>query len=160
MLLTCQVFGARAGRHAAEFAARSTSSPVPKRAEEVCTGLASLLGKPGLCTPREVKRKLQEAMWRGVLVVRTAGSLNRTLEELNSLEAELPNVKLEDGESLIAFFELQNLLLAGRAIIQAALHRKESRGSHYRADYPSLGLDCRPLLLTMDEAGLQIREER
>jgi succinate dehydrogenase/fumarate reductase flavoprotein subunit len=61
---------------------------------------------------------------------------------------------------LIAFLELQNLLLAGRAIIKAALHRKESRGSHYRADYPSLGLDCRPLLLTMDEAGLQIREER
>jgi succinate dehydrogenase/fumarate reductase flavoprotein subunit len=161
MLLTCQVFGARAGRHAAEFAARSTSSPVPKRAEEVCTGLASLLGKPGLCTPREVKRKLQEAMWRGVLVVRTAGSLNRTLEELNSLEAELPNVKLEDGESLIAFFELQNLLLAGRAIIQAALHRKESRGSHYRADYPLLRPDYgRPLLLTMDDAGLQVQEEQ
>jgi succinate dehydrogenase/fumarate reductase flavoprotein subunit len=100
-------------------------------------------------------------MWRGVLVVRTAGSLNRTLEELNSLEAELPNVKLEDGESLIAFFELQNLLLAGRAIIQAALHRKESRGSHYRADYPLLRPDYgRPLLLTMDDAGLQVQEEQ
>jgi succinate dehydrogenase/fumarate reductase flavoprotein subunit len=99
-------------------------------------------------------------MWRGVLVVRTAGKLSKTLEELNRLEAELPDVKVEDGESLIALFELQNLLLAGRAIIKAALYRKESRGSHYRADYPSLHSDYgRPLLLTMNEAGLQLQED-
>jgi len=160
MLLTCQVFGARAGRHAAEFAARSTLCPISKRAEKICARLASLQRRPGLYAPTELKKQLQEAMWRGVLVVRTAARLNKALEELNRLEGELPDVKIEDGESLIAFLELQNLLLAGRAIIKAALHRKESRGSHYRADYPSLGLDCRPLLLTMDEAGLQIREER
>jgi succinate dehydrogenase/fumarate reductase flavoprotein subunit len=100
------------------------------------------------------------SLWRGVLVIRTAERLNRTLDELDRLEAELADARLDDGEAVIAFLELRNLLLAGRAIIKAALHRKESRGSHYRADYPALDPQWgKRLLVTLGAAGPEIREE-
>jgi succinate dehydrogenase/fumarate reductase flavoprotein subunit len=161
MLMTCQVFGSRAGRHAAELAAHSDLYPVAKGVEEFCARLAGLKGRPGLSTPRELKTQLQETMWRNALVVRTAERLNRALAEINRLQTQLGGVKLEDGEALIAFFELQNLLLAGAAIIKAALYRQESRGSHYRADYPELDPEWnRRLLVTMDNGQPTIQEEQ
>ncbi len=160
MLMTCQVFGARAGCHAAQLAAQTDLNPIPKRAEELCVWMAALKGRPGLSAPRDLKKKLQEAMWRRVLVVRTAESLNRALAELHRLQGELAGVRIDDGETLIAFLELENLLLAGTAIIKAALYRRESRGSHYRADFPELDPGWnRRLLVMMDGAGPVIREE-
>ena len=46
------------------------------------------------------------------------------------------DVDIDDIRELRSFLELENLLDAGEAIITAAQHRTESRGSHFREDYP------------------------
>ncbi len=70
--------------------------------------------------------KLRTIMTTHVGVVRTARSLRRALEELADLEATA------ERDSVFA-----NMLLAARLITAAALLRKESRGGHFRSDYPA-----------------------
>jgi L-aspartate oxidase len=73
-----------------------------------------------------IRGSLQQLMWENVGLVRNETSLNQALEEIAKIEeqsAKIPG-------------ELKNMLLAARLITQSALERKESRGVHYRSDFP------------------------
>ncbi|WP_018133480.1 L-aspartate oxidase [Effusibacillus pohliae] len=71
-------------------------------------------------------RQVQELMWTHVGIVRDGLRLNRALQQLRSWQAQLPPGPGPE----------QNLLTAARLVVQAALWRRESRGAHFRADYP------------------------
>ncbi|MSQ14559.1 MAG: L-aspartate oxidase [Dehalococcoidia bacterium] len=73
---------------------------------------------------------LQSLMWDKVGIVRSGESLSEALDMLNSWESS--EVVPEDARS----YELSNLVTIGRLVAQAALMRTESRGAHYRSDYP------------------------
>jgi L-aspartate oxidase len=73
----------------------------------------------------EARRRLRKAMWEGVGVERSAGGLVAALGELEELAGELR-----------AGGETRNLLQLGRLVGIAALLRQESRGAHWRRDYP------------------------
>jgi L-aspartate oxidase len=73
---------------------------------------------------------LQSLMWEQVGIVREAGGLSRAKATLAAWEAIAPPA--QDRAS----HELANLLLCGRLVTEAALLREESRGAHYRADFP------------------------
>jgi L-aspartate oxidase len=75
---------------------------------------------------RDLARGIREAMWRGVGVERTASSLDRTLRDLRALELEAP----------VGPGELANMLTVASLITRAAYRRTESRGSHFRSDFP------------------------
>jgi len=79
--------------------------------------------------PGEVQaaRDLRNVMYANVGLVRNEFGLREALSRIESLEAAFPR----------AANELRNLLVVGRLIAEAALLRKESRGSHYRSDYPA-----------------------
>jgi nicotinate-nucleotide pyrophosphorylase (carboxylating) len=84
---------------------------------------------------------LQRAMSRHVGVVRDAEGLARAREEVDAIAAELSEGSARgtpagNAETRRAFWELQNLVDAARAVVAAADHRRESRGAHYRADFP------------------------
>ena len=66
-------------------------------------------------------------MYANVGLVRNEFGLREALSRIENLEASFPG----------AANELRNLLVIGRLVAEAALARKESRGSHYRSDYPS-----------------------
>jgi L-aspartate oxidase len=70
---------------------------------------------------------LRNLMYANVGLVRNEFGLREALSRIEALEAAFPR----------AGNELRNLLVVGRLIAEAALSRKESRGSHYRSDYPS-----------------------
>jgi len=55
---------------------------------------------------------------------------------VNSIEAELPGLSAGDYQEMVKAIELQNMVAVSRMVIKSALERKESRGSHYRSDYP------------------------
>ncbi|MGI5911241.1 MAG: L-aspartate oxidase [Syntrophomonadaceae bacterium] len=82
-------------------------------------------------TPYECKPRLQEIMWNKVGIIRN----EKELKEANYLVEYLHN-NLCRGEDLLAYYEVNNMLTVARIIIQAALWRKESRGGHFRSDYP------------------------
>src|SRR5215217_9473610 len=88
-----------------------------------------------------LRARLQRAMSRHVGVVRDAAGLARAREEIESIAAELRlgsarETEANDAKTRRAFWELRNLVDGARAVIAAAVHREESRGAHYRSDFP------------------------
>jgi L-aspartate oxidase len=76
------------------------------------------------------KATLQALMWDDVGIIRSAESLTRAREALARWQSGLPEANDRPSH------ELANLLLAGRLVTEAALIREESRGAHYRTDFP------------------------
>ncbi len=83
---------------------------------------------PGIGETRtaEVVAEVRRLMWEKVGLVRDEAGLTAALARLDELALSLPNL---GGEA-------RNLLAAGRLVAAAALARRESRGGHYRSDYP------------------------
>jgi L-aspartate oxidase len=73
------------------------------------------------------RHRFQQAMTDGAGVLRSAQSLSTTLQALDQIGT---------GEPSTASWEMTNLLFVGRALTQAALLREETRGSHWREDFP------------------------
>ena len=76
------------------------------------------------------REALQDLMWRNVGINRRGSRLLLTARILNLWEQEMPEP--DDRES----YELRNMLVLGRLMVEAALFRQESRGSHFREDFP------------------------
>jgi aspartate oxidase len=94
--------------------------------------------------------RLQEAMTGGAGVLRSAASLGRTLQALDTLGP---------GDPSTTSWETTNLLLVGRALAAAALLREETRGSHWREDFPETSQRWRVRLHTRLVDGEMLTEE-
>jgi L-aspartate oxidase len=118
-LLEAVVFGARVASDIREFLPKNRLGHFvqPRR----ITG--SRAAEPA--ARREAYERLRLVMSKHVGVVRSARGLRSALAMLKTLDTETPNDMV-----------LSNMILAARLIASAALLRKESRGGHYRADYP------------------------
>lgn len=131
MHAACQVFGARAGANAAGFAKTEARRNVSCWQPPKEVSITDSVDYPS------VKKRVGELMWEYVNVVRNEEGLQGALEELNlfwkKLKENIPNKNL-----LREYYETQSALLTAMAITKAALMRRESRGSHYREDYPEL----------------------
>ena len=138
MMVNSQVFGKRAGLHAAMRARVVDSQPL----SESVTGAAlerieSLRQTKGNLKPAQVLATLQRSAWENMLAVRNSRGLTETLRLLQQIRAEsLPGLSIETPSDLVRALELQNLLLVGKMVARAAILRTESRGGHYREDYP------------------------
>lgn len=75
--------------------------------------------------------QLRQAMTEGAGVIRTATGLTRALDEIAAIEAAQPNCA-----------PLLNMTATARLIVTAALNRRESRGAHYRTDFPKADGDA------------------
>lgn len=135
---SCQVFGARAAHHAAVWATRSKPAPLGQdaiAAEE--SRIEALKAARGRYKPSEIRKELQQAAWNSLLVVRTEAGITQFLKTVSALrEEKLPDLSVDGIKELVEALELQNLLLCGELVGNAALMRRESRGSHYREDHP------------------------
>jgi len=139
------VFGARAGRAAAEFASTQKESNgiiLSQALDETKRVEAQFLEKTGgrerIATLRE---EMQKAMENGAGIYRTHSSLAEAAAKLRELQERFPSITLDDrsrtfNTELTAAVELGFMLDVGEAIVQSALHRTESRGAHQRTDYP------------------------
>jgi fumarate reductase flavoprotein subunit len=141
------VFGARAGKAAAEYAqsAPDTVSPaIQAQAEEERRRLEqNFLRKTGgterVATIREAMQKATEA---GAGIYRTEKSLREAAATLAELGERAKNVALDDhsrtfNTELLSALELTCLLDVATCMVDSALHRTESRGAHQRTDYPA-----------------------
>ncbi|MBI3122055.1 MAG: FAD-binding protein [candidate division NC10 bacterium] len=137
MILTCQVFGKRAGQSAAQRAReRGVPSVSPETVAAEEERLARVQSRRGPLQPARLKRRLQEAMWRHVLVVRSEESLRACLSEVERLRDQTKDLGVEGPAHLPGALEVENLLTVAEIMARAALLRTESRGSHYREDHP------------------------
>ena len=136
-LADCQVFGARAGRYAAERALKTTVASNIKAARKIVERVEALSRLKEGVDIEVIREEVKETMWKNVSVVRRGDKLAEAVEKLLGYR-KLLNSRLNVGENrLIEALELRNMIDVGLAIAKTALTRRETRGSHYRVDYPS-----------------------
>jgi fumarate reductase flavoprotein subunit len=145
-LTECLVFGARAGRDAAEFAAVQRMPGrhlLAQAADEEARLEDQFLNKTGgrerIATIRE---EMQKTMEQSAGIYRTGETLEKGANKLRELQERFLDVGLDDhsrtfNTELVAALELGSMLDVAEAMIQCALHRTESRGAHQRSDFPA-----------------------
>ena len=142
----CLVFGAAAGRAAAEYASSAkpvTANPVDAilwdeaRRVEVAY-LEKKGGDERICAIRE---EMQHEMATGAGVLRTKEGLETLVERLGGLRQRFSRIKIEDtsrtfNTELTSAIELDFMLELSQTVALSALAREESRGAHARRDFP------------------------
>lgn len=141
-LLDINVFGKRAGIKAAEYANTAEYLPVPEDAADRTLELLSML-RDGSGTEKvgEIRKELQDVMDADMQVFRTAETINNALDVIAKLEERYKNISIQDkgkrfNLDLLEAVELGFLLELAKVMSVAALHRQESRGGHFREDFP------------------------
>ena len=142
-LLDINVFGKRAGIAAAEYAQKAEFVELPENpAELVIDQVERLRDATGTERVAELRRELQETMDANVMVFRTEQTIKTAVEKIAELRERYLNVSIQDkgkrfNTDLLEAIELGNLLDLAEVMAVSALARKESRGGHYREDYPN-----------------------
>jgi len=142
-LADTQVFGKRAGENAAKYARETALQIADKKQINRETRHANrfLKAKEGT-RPVEVKNKLASLMWDKVGIFRTGGEIQDAIAELDRVKTEeLPKLYVMSGNTRynrewIEALEVENLVTVAEMVAKAALMREESRGAHYRRDFP------------------------
>jgi succinate dehydrogenase / fumarate reductase flavoprotein subunit len=141
-LVDILVFGRRGGRHAAKFIKENDWAPLPARADEQARALVSKLkNSRGKERPAEIRDALQDEMMDKASVFREAKRLTAMREKLRELRERYQQVKIGDqslryNTELLEVIELGGLLDLAEVLVESALARQESRGAHYREDFP------------------------
>ncbi|CAL9570803.1 succinate dehydrogenase flavoprotein subunit [Streptomyces sp. enrichment culture] len=142
-LLDINVFGRRAGIAAAEYAQKADFVELPEDPESlVVEQIERLRSATGNERVAELRRELQETMDANVMVFRTEQTIKTAVEKIADLRARYRNVSIQDkgrrfNTDLLEAVELGNLLDLAEVMAVSALARKESRGGHYREDFPN-----------------------
>lgn len=138
-LADTQVFGKIAGENAAEAAKTVDFEENPemfKAEEDRITGLI----KDGSIKPQELKKRIKKLMWEKVSIIRNEKNLNEALKELMEMEKSLNDLKVEDKKQyntdLQTALEVINMVQIATLVVKSAILRRESRGAHFREDYP------------------------
>ncbi|MGV8144928.1 MAG: fumarate reductase (CoM/CoB) subunit TfrA [Methanothermobacter sp.] len=142
-LADTQVFGRRAGEAAAQNAMESEPKmdkhTLMEQADTEEKKIRSLL-KDGKYYPFEIKKELQETMWKNVAIIRDSEGLKTAIDRIEELKNMMADVKIPDikvyNKDLQDYLEVENLLEVALLTAEAALIREESRGAHFREDYP------------------------
>lgn len=141
-LLDINVFGKRAGIYASEYARTADFLPIPEDATERTEALLNnARSGQGSEKVGAIRKDLQDTMDANMQVFRTAETIEQALSDIAALEERYSNISIQDqgkrfNLDLLEAVELGFLLQLAKVMSVAALHRQESRGGHFREDYP------------------------
>ncbi|HEY0775085.1 MAG TPA: succinate dehydrogenase flavoprotein subunit [Nocardioidaceae bacterium] len=142
-LLDINVFGRRAGIYAAEYAKTVDYDELPENPETyVVNQIEMLRDAGGSERVAAIRAELQATMDINAQVYRDEGSLKQALSDIEGLKARYVNISVQDkgrryNTDLLEAIELGFLLDLAEVLVVSALARNESRGGHYREDYPN-----------------------
>ncbi len=141
-LLDINVFGKRAGIAAAEYATTAEFVELPENPAAYTEQLLNVVrdGQGGERVAA-LRAELQETMDANMQVFRSETTIKEALATIEELRQRYQNVQIQDkgkrfNLDLLEAVELGFLLDMAEAMTVAALHRQESRGGHYREDFP------------------------
>ncbi|MDH3913406.1 MAG: FAD-binding protein, partial [Rhodospirillales bacterium] len=139
------VFGGIAGDSMAAFAAKqgAPGEPDPEAVEAAVASCRRPFEQPA-GDLNGLRERLARLMWDDVGILRERAGLERAIAALDDLAAELDETGIPDGEPAFNltwhdWLNLNSQILVSRAIAQAALAREDSRGAHFREDFPDAG---------------------
>ena len=144
-LTECLVFGARAGRAAAEFVdgAPAAGAAVEAQVRDEEQRLRALMTQTdGTERIADVRTEMQSAMEESAGIYRTGDALAAGAEALGGLRERARRLKLEDrsrtfNTEFISALELDYMLELAEVILRSGEQRTESRGAHQRIDFPA-----------------------
>ncbi len=138
-LLELIVFGKQAGKSAAEFALNASYQEIDdkelvSRIEDINTDSEIDFYK--------IKEQLGELFYKNVGISRDGKILKTTLEQVEAFISKLPLMGVSDNSQVyntnrVEFLEFKNMLELSRLVLMGAISRQESRGAHYREDFPA-----------------------
>jgi succinate dehydrogenase / fumarate reductase flavoprotein subunit len=137
------VFGKRAGEYAAQFAKQHGAPRIDQAQVETAVKRALVPFDRGASgeNPYAIQADLQSMMQQLVGIVRRESEMQEALERLKGLRerAELAGTagNREYNSGWHTAIDLRNLMIVSEAVTRAGLERKESRGAHFREDFPS-----------------------
>ena len=138
-LADTQVFGKRAGESAAKNALSSEFIFNELQVNQEEDRISNIF-KEGDIYPHEIKTSLMETMWENVAIIRNENGLKSAMKKIEELQMKTSNMNVPEGrgfnKNLLDALEIKNMLIVASLVTQSALLRRESRGSHYREDYP------------------------
>ena len=135
------VFGARAGESAATWAASQGNKKIDKSDMDAFAQIPDFLKATQQASGKEassLKKQLRKILWEDGGILRSRESLERALREVKRIQVKA--TKLSPGPDKAGIQDIIELHLGTRTallILQAALMREESRGAHFREDFPN-----------------------
>ena len=138
-LADTQVFGKIAGESASEACKNAELKSNDEMVKEEASRIESLI-KNGSIKPKEFKNNIKKLMWEKVSIVRDEKTLNEALAELQKMQKDLENLDVGNqrqyNADLVTALEVINMVELCILIVKSAILRRESRGAHYRSDFP------------------------
>jgi succinate dehydrogenase / fumarate reductase flavoprotein subunit len=141
-LLETIVFGRRAGIRAGEYARTVAPQALPTdRLTTEQSRVQQLLAQEGSVRAWQIREELGQLMSLNLGLVRTHESISAAISAITTLTHRAASLTVQDkgrvfNTDLMQALELQSLLDVAETIVASALARKESRGAHYRSDFP------------------------
>jgi len=142
-LLETLVFGRIAGRTASEMKLQRGQEDQPMTAamKEEQRRIESIMGGKDPSSVPSIRTQLKELMTRSFGIFRESQTMKSGLEKLRELSALYKGISVSDTEkdfnqAVVRYNELGNMLVVAHAVAIGALAREESRGSHFRTDFP------------------------
>ena len=138
-LADTQVFGKIAGVSASEAAKATEIKTNDEQVQEEASRIESLI-KKGSIKPQEFKENIKNLMWEKVAIVREEKTLNEALKELQKMQENLDKLDVGDKKQynteLVTALEVINMVEICILTVKSAILRRESRGAHFRSDFP------------------------
>jgi succinate dehydrogenase / fumarate reductase flavoprotein subunit len=141
-LLDINVFGKRAGKNAVEYVKTAAFVPLPadptKEIRELLLMLSASTGTEKIAV---LRKELQDSMDRNAQVFRTQETLTEVTKVIENLRERYKHIAVQDkgkrfNTDLLEAVELGFLLDLAEVVVYSAMSRKESRGGHFREDFP------------------------
>lgn len=129
------VFGAKAGEAASIWAKDSSSGPKTEIFKDAEVEKFASVQKTAKSNSAEFMANLSEIIWKEAGIIRNKRGLELALNEVNTISTEILQSRIGNPLDVQRRIEILLGAQAASLIIQAALKRKESRGSHFREDY-------------------------
>jgi len=142
-LVDLVVFGKRAGLHIVNYVAENQQVALDKAAEKmVSSKIDSLLASAGKERVAIIRAEMQKTMTQLCSVFRDKAGLEQAQDKIRELQGRMAHVGLGYSGKRFNFelegaLELTNMLKLSEVIVYSAFQRQESRGAHYRNDFPS-----------------------
>lgn len=131
------VFGEKAGIKAAEEALKRRNPGILKKEIDAeCKRLSLLANNRGDCRLNEIESELKNVMLRKSGIIRSRQSLNEALVDIEQCRKYFDKAMVRGPKDVLDAIRLNNMLTVSEIIVRSALMRNESRGAHFRADYP------------------------
>ena len=138
-LADTQVFGKIAGESASEACKDIEIKTNDEQVKSEASRIENLI-KKGSIKPKEFKNNIKQLMWQKVAIVRDEKTLNEALKEILEMKEELVNLDVSDKKQyntdLITALEVINMVEICILTVKSAILRRESRGAHFRSDFP------------------------